>query len=123
MPSELQKVFIRRLDEEMQARHISGNALAVAAKVHGLKLGQRSIARMLKGEQDPTLEKLEVISYLLGIPAWFLLTDQAEQRIIRPPTVEKASSGVVAFPNPYPKVFRKTLDESRKNLRTKRHKR
>lgn len=124
MTPQLQKLFVRRLDVEMKARGLSGNGLASLAKRHGIKLGQRSVARILAGEQDPSLAKLEAIAYVLGLPAWALLTDQAEERVIRPPTVEKTSTGgVLAFPNLYPKVFRKTPTEEAKISRSKAKKR
>lgn len=105
MRGELQALFIRRVREEMDARSLSINAVARAAKSHGHRLGKSTVARILAGEQDPTLEKIVVLSEVFGVPAWFLLTDPShvEQRVIRQPTM----TNVVRLQDPYPSVFGK----------------
>jgi transcriptional regulator with XRE-family HTH domain len=87
MRSDLQKLFIRRLGEELEARHLSHNTLAKQAKTKGLELSQVSVSRILRGKQDPTLEKIDAIAQVLDIPAWILFTDQytVEQRVFRMP--------------------------------------
>lgn len=100
--SALQRLFVKRLQEEMRARKLSANALSRICKSRGLVVGYASISRILAGKQDPTLEKVEALSEAVGMPAWALLTqaDQLEQRVIRP-----APSNVVKLPDPYPKIF------------------
>lgn len=107
--SELQELFVRRLEDEMGARHISANALASLAKKMGYPIGQRSISRILLGEQDPTLKKVHAITQALGLPAWALLMEagQIEQRVIRPVA---APQNVVKLPNPYPPIASKRED-------------
>lgn len=101
--TELQRLFVERLTEEMDARGISDNALAIAAKRAGHKLSQTMVSGIKRFERDPTIGKVHAIAETLGVPAWFLLTpkDRVEQTVIRPP------SNVVRLPDPYPKIFGK----------------
>jgi transcriptional regulator with XRE-family HTH domain len=108
MRSDLTRIFTRRLQEEMELRGLSGNALAKRSGV-----GQRSIARILlpeehKDKQTPTLDKIDALAKALGVPGWFLLMDAntAEQRVIRAP-VAAQPDGVYKLPPPYPPVFSK----------------
>lgn len=106
--TELQRLFVQRLKEEMESRGMSDNALAVAAKRSGHKLSQTMVSGIKRFEKDPTIGKVSAIASTLGVPAWFLLTpqDQVEQRVIRPP------SNVHRLPDPYPKIFDKKSQES-----------
>lgn len=101
--TELQRMFLRRLDEEMKEQKISANALAAAARLKGLELSQVSVSRILRGAQDPTLEKIHAISEVLGIPAWALLTDEhtVEQRVFHRPSAER--SNIRKLPAVYPR--------------------
>lgn len=109
--SDLQELFVRRLKEEMAARAISANALASLAKKMGSPIGQRSVSRILLGEQDPTLQKVHAVTQALGLPAWALLMEsgQIEQRVIRPVA---APQNVVKLPNPYPPIAPKRDETS-----------
>jgi transcriptional regulator with XRE-family HTH domain len=118
--SDLQELFVRRLEEEMKARAMSGNALASLSKKMGFPIGQRSVARILLGKQDPTLQKVHAITQALGLPAWALLmeTGQIEQRVIRPVA---AAQNVVRLPNPYPPIAPKRDEgQARKTVMKKK---
>lgn len=101
MKSALQRMFVKRLQEEMTARRLSANALARLCKASELDVGYATISRILSGKQDPTLQKVDALSSAIGLPSWFLFTEssQVEQRVIKPPT------NVVRLPDPYPKIF------------------
>jgi transcriptional regulator with XRE-family HTH domain len=90
--TDLQRTLLRRLDEELRHAEISANALAKAAKEKELELSQVSVSRILRGEQDPTIEKLNAISQVLGVPPWAFLTEDytAEQRVFRTPNTSWA---------------------------------
>lgn len=75
------------------AQEISANALADAAGV-----GQRSISRILRYEQDPSLELVERISRALGLTAVQMLTPSGPVKVSTRSNVEHLS-------NPYPTVF------------------
>lgn len=107
--SDLQKLLVRRLAEEMEARSLSANALARIAKGMGHQIGQTTISAILRGELDPTLSRLEAMAEGIGIPAWYLLTDagQVEQRVIKSPT-QTIPGNVVRLSSPYPSIFKKT---------------
>lgn len=115
--SELQKLFARRLEEEMRARAMSAAALARVAKRMGYKISQTSVSNILRGDQDPTIEKIEAITEAIGVPAWFLLTEagQVEQRVIRP--VSAAVPNVVKLPNPYGPTFARQEDKKPEKAR------
>lgn len=103
--SELQRQFVERLVEEMTQRDISDNALARASQG---RISQTMISAIKRFDHDPTLEKVNAIADALGVPAWFLMTRQGEQRVITPP------KNVVHLPSPYPKIFsRKPEEKSR----------
>jgi transcriptional regulator with XRE-family HTH domain len=104
MKSDLQKLFIRRLGEEMDARAMSDNALAKLARTIGHEIGQTSISAIRRGKQDPSLEKVNALADALGIPAWVLFMEpgQIEQRVIRPAALPK---NVVKLANPYPPML------------------
>lgn len=97
--SELTKLFVDRLKEELGRKGLTVNAFAELCKPKGAGYG--SVFRILKGKQDPTLSMVFALSEALGLPAWYLLTrkDQVEERVIRTPT------NVVRLPDPYPKIF------------------
>jgi transcriptional regulator with XRE-family HTH domain len=86
--SQLQRRFIRRLDEEMKARQISQATLASRTK--GLdgdeEVGQTTISAILRGKHDPKLGTVSSICRALGLPAWSLMLepDDVEQTVIRP---------------------------------------
>jgi transcriptional regulator with XRE-family HTH domain len=90
----------------MDARTISANALAAFAKKLGYSLGQTTISRILRGEQDPTLQKVYALAEALGMPAWalFIEAGQIEQRVIRPAAIPR---NVVRLPSPYPPMVQK----------------
>lgn len=106
MSKELKKLFARRLGAEMAAQGMSIHTVVRIAKTLGHAIGKSSVARILKCEQDPTLEKVEILADVVGLPSWALLMEagQIEQRIIRP--AQKKSSNVVQLPDPYPSPFR-----------------
>lgn len=123
--SDLQQTFARRVREEMEARQMSGNALAGLAKKMGRRLGQPTISRILEGKQDPSLERVSAVAEALGLPAWYLLSEasQAEERVIRPPALPQK---VVRLSSPYPKLGQKgaKLDQTiSKGLALRRKKR
>lgn len=91
MPS-LTELFALRLEQEMENRGLSANALA---KVSGV--GQRSISRILRKEQSPGLDIVEQLALALGLPAVWLLEARG--------STSKNSGKVVPLPNPYPPIF------------------
>jgi hypothetical protein len=66
--SKLQTVFVRRLNEILEARGLSDNALAklIAGNDEPTAI-QSSISRITGCKQDPTLEKVSQIVEALGI--------------------------------------------------------
>lgn len=68
----LSKQFIESVRSAMEHQGLSGNALSKRARV-----GQRSISRLLRGEQDPTLCMVESIARGLKLPALDLLSGKA----------------------------------------------
>lgn len=84
--TNLQKLFMRRLAEELKNRGLSQNALADLSKETPYEIGQTTISAILKGKHDPKLGTVYSLSRLLDIPAWSLLIEpeQVEQRVIRP---------------------------------------
>lgn len=119
MGEALKNLFRRRLQEEMERAGISANALAART---GGAVGQTTISRTLRGDQDLTIPKVEALAEALGVPAWYLLTDadSVETRVIRTPEV--TSKNVKKLPKPYPAVFNaphkdvKQIPHSRKKL-------
>lgn len=112
--SELQRLFVKRLEEERKARGFSINGLARATKG---RVGYASVNRILAGKQDPSIEIIEALVDALGLPAWAFFTeaDQMEQRVIRPP------QNVIRLPDPYPRIFsRKPEEPSTRKVKRKR---
>ena len=107
MNSKLQELFARRLGEEMEAQRLSIHTVVRIAKKLGYEIGKSSVARILRGEQDPTIEKIHVLTEVLGVPPWVLFMEagQIEQRIVRP--ISQARQNVVQLPSPYKSPFRK----------------
>jgi transcriptional regulator with XRE-family HTH domain len=113
MQSDLAKLFARRLQEEMDARQLSANALAKLAGV-----GQRSISRILlpeghKDRQTPSLDIVDSLARALGLPPTWLLeavgiTSSRQQK-------------VVSLPTRYPPVF--AAQQQTKNYRSAKKKR
>lgn len=104
---ELYRLFKRRLQEEMDARQLSQNAISRAAQKAGHDLRQSSISRILKGKQDPTLGTINAIVDVIGLPAWYLLTEpEGEQRVIRTPKV-------VSLQRPDYSVMKRTRSEDK----------
>lgn len=103
----------------MNRAEVSANALAARTKG---AIGQTTISRILRGDQDPTLPKVEALAIALNVPAWYLMTDSAvvETRVIRPPEVTPGN--VKELSKPYPAVFSaphkeaKQISHSRKKL-------
>jgi transcriptional regulator with XRE-family HTH domain len=127
MQHDLQKHFIQRLTEEMEARGLSDNQLAKNAKSKGYSIGQTTISLIKRGKQNPSLQKIQAIADGLGLPAWFLLADpaQVEQRILRP-VVQPQPNGtkkVLELPSPYPKIFSEKARKSHKSPQPQRKKR
>ena len=93
VPLPLPVLFAKRLQEEMDERGLSDNALAKLAVV-----GQRSVSRILlpvghKDRQVPSLELVEKLTGALDLPPWyfFMEADEAGREVIRPPAPPKAS--------------------------------
>lgn len=102
----LKTIFAERLSQELTDRQLSGNALA---KVSGV--GQRSVARILVGKQDPTLGMVDDICRALGLQAVQMLT--ANKRI-------KGASNVRVLTSPYPPIFKDHPQQGEKSRRVKR---
>lgn len=107
----------------MQARAMSAAAMARIARRMGYKISQTSISNILRGDQDPTIEKIEAVTEAIGLPAWVLLTEagQVEQRVIRP--MSPSGQNVVKLPSPYGPTFRqedKKPDKARTHSKRKR---
>lgn len=119
MQSELQKLFMRRLAEEMESRALGANAAHRMAKRMGYTISQSTISRILAGLQDPTLEKLHALADVLGMPPWALLMEpgQIEQRVIRP--IAASRQNVVRLPDPYPKIFQNKEEKITERVRTR----
>lgn len=119
MGESLKDLFRRRLQAEMERAEVSANALAARTKG---AIGQTTISRILRGNQDPTLPKVEALATALDVPAWYLMTDSAvvETRVIRAPDVPLGN--VKELSKPYPAVFSasqkgaKPFTNSRKKL-------
>lgn len=92
MRPDLKAIFAERLSQELKARGLSHNQLA---KVSGV--GQRSISRIIKGEQDPTLGTVQAIADTLGMPVVLFLTANV-------PT-GKPDKTVRYLRNPYPPII------------------
>lgn len=123
MPDELKKLFVQRLDDEMRRKGVSANQLSRIAKLQGNRISQTAISNILRGEQDPSLSKLQAIAKALDLPAWSLLINgsQLEYKIIRPVVAEPKN--VVDLPSPYPRVFDAKPSESHKKSPPARKKR
>lgn len=91
MRPELKDIFATRLGQVLKERRLSHNQLA---KVSGV--GQRSVSRIVKGEQDPTLGMVDAIAAALGMPPISLLSANGTGEPHG--TVRKLTS-------PYPPVF------------------
>lgn len=68
----LSRQFITSVRSSMEQQSLSGNALSKRARV-----GQRSISRLLRGEQDPTLCMVESVARGLKLSALDLLSGKA----------------------------------------------
>jgi transcriptional regulator with XRE-family HTH domain len=115
MKSDLQKLFVRRLGEEMDVRAMSDNGLAKLARTIGHEIGQTTISAIRRGKQDPSLEKVNALADALGVPAWalFMEAGHIEQRVIRPAALPK---NVVKLANPYPPMLRRSDDVQPKKV-------
>lgn len=115
----LQKKFGRRLAEEMKARSVSGGELARRVAGLGEKFGVSTISRIKNGLQNPSLDVVDKICRAMDLPAWFLMTDdaQVEQRVIKTPSQKVVSLGV-KYPSALPnsdKKIEKTKQKSRRH--------
>lgn len=115
----LKDLFRKRLQEEMEAQSLSANGLARRCRQGGHHIGQTTISAILRGKQGPSMENIEILSYCLGVPAWFLFTESrdVEQKVIKPP------HNVVRLPAPYPKIFptgKRPDDQTRPRVAKKR---
>lgn len=111
--TELQKLFIQRLKQEMDARALTGNAASRMAKRMGYTMSQSTVSRVLAGLQDPTLSLIGTLAEVLGIPApaLFMEPGQIEQRIIR--LLPANRQNVVSLPSPYPRIHARKRDETK----------
>lgn len=89
--SPVQRVFVIRVNEELDAKGWSDNILSAICDDQGNGIGQSSVSRITGGRQDPSLEMVHAIASGLDMPAWKLLTHADG---------EKAHSKVVQFPQP-----------------------
>lgn len=113
----LQEMFRKRLAEELGTRSTYDVSRTAAAK--GYKIGKSTVARILLGKQDPSLDVVYILcEVVLGVPPWVLMAeaDQIEQRVIRPPV--KSVTNIVRMPKEDP-VFRGRREDkkSRKSAR------
>lgn len=110
--TELQKLFIQRLRNEMESRALTANAAARMARRMGHSMSQSTVSRILSGDQDPTLQKIQVLAEVLGIPAAALLLEpgQVEQRVIR--IISPQRHNVVSLQSPYPRIHTRKRDET-----------
>lgn len=112
--SELQRIFVERLQEEMAARGLSDNALSALVNPEAPAKFQSNISRITACKQDPKLEMVERIAKVLGLPTIALLTPMS-----RAPSPRK----VVDFPKPPPifghaaKPNAKKSDDRKKSTR------
>ncbi len=74
----LSKQFIESVRSAMERQGLSGNALSKRARV-----GQRSISRLLRGEQDPTLCMVESVARGLKLSPLDLLSGKAAAKKTR----------------------------------------
>ena len=65
----LSRTFVDSVRAAMEKQGLSGNALSKRARV-----GQRSISRLLRGEQDPTLSMVASVARGLKLPPLVLLS-------------------------------------------------
>lgn len=102
--SDFQRIFVRRLREEMARQAYSGLALSAAAKKRGHTLSQSTVSRLMAGKQDPSLGIVHALADTLGVPNWFLLTErsQVEERVVRAPSLPP---NVVKMKPPYPSIL------------------
>lgn len=100
--SPLQKLFVRRLQEEMKKQDVSDNALSARCDDLKLPVGQSSVSRITGGRQDPSLENIYALAAALGFAAapWYLLMDAgaARREVIGPPEPPKPQN-VANFPS------------------------
>jgi len=108
--TDLQKLFLARVHEEMGKQGISGNALCLRRNQQGMKLGPRQSTfsdAMRSG--NPKLETIAKIADALDVPAWTLLVP-SELAATHTPERRK----VFQFPS-YPSVL--TTNGQRKRHR------
>lgn len=74
--SKVQTIFVRRLNEVMEARGLSDNGLARLIAPKDPASVQRSVSRITGCHQDPSLEKVSQIVEALDIPPAMLFTDE-----------------------------------------------
>lgn len=118
--TDLQKLFVQRLKEEMDAAQVSGNVLAKRAGI-----GQSTVSRVLNGKQEPTLGMIGQLADALQLPVWALFLDAAhiEQRVIRPAIAPAPQQKVVRLPTPYPRIFQASEPKPSKYRAAQRKKR
>lgn len=99
----LQAIFKDRLRQEMEERRLSTAEVSRQAKKKNYTISQSTVSRLSTGKQAPTLEVLQGIAEVLGVPPWALITEsgQIEQRVIRP---VQSSQNIARFPSGYPKI-------------------
>ena len=93
--SALQTLFLRRVQEEMDRRGLSRNA--VSSRAGGP--AQRTFNDIMNGA-DPRLENVAAIATALGIQAWQLFRESADLNVTD-------STKVKNFPQP-PRMIRKS---------------
>lgn len=90
--SPVQALFVRRLNELLEARELSDNALARLINPKSPGSIQRSVSRVTACTQDPTLEMVGLIVVALGIPPDTLFKDEGvKERTIPSHTLVKGS--------------------------------
>ena len=83
--TDLQKLFLKRIQEELDARGLSRNALC--SRVGGPP--QTTFNDVMRGA-DPRLETIHQIATALGMPAWKLLIEKSD--IAAAPVAENVTS-------------------------------
>jgi len=74
-PAVLSELFRRNLDALMRAdREL--NTQAALAKAS--RIGQRSVSRILRGEQSPTLDMVGKLAHAFGLEPWQMLVPDLE---------------------------------------------
>jgi transcriptional regulator with XRE-family HTH domain len=106
----LQKLFLKRVQQEMDAKGLSRNA--VASRVGGPP--QRTFNDVMNGA-DPRLETVAQIAYALGLNPWELFIEKTDLRKPNPLNVSQFPDNAAVSGHPDTAIGKKSIDRKKRS--------